>query len=493
MEIRKRTSKSVAGRHDLNYFKKGSPLRTWQGKLTLLAIALVTLWAVGTAIFRGPQLLSSGPISSSHAVFGAKCGACHRPVQGNLFHRAGFRKDVPDSACLACHAIPAHHANQRFTPRCSTCHVEHTGSMMLAHTSSANCTQCHAQLSTQDGASHFVNAIHSFVSGHPEFAPLRAGFADDQAIRFAHAAHMKHGLLGPHGPVTMECSDCHRVVADQADAWPYGAQPQPTPYAPLGEAGNAVLARAMDRDHGRAYLGPVAYAAGCHDCHTLRFDNHVAEEAPHADPAQVRFFVAAKIRTFAAQHPDVVAAEVSNWTPEPMGRVPRAPLTAIPHNAAEWVTIRTAQAERRIWHESCNLCHEAQIPEIAANATASELAAAVANPEMLPKLKPTHQPARWLRHAVFSHQAHQSVGCVECHTRATNSQNASEILLPSISTCQHCHDGKSHPQGPALATGHAESGCYLCHEYHGWDEKGLRPTPVKAESLRELGVLMGPR
>ena len=75
----------------------------------------------------------------------------------------------------------------------------------------------------------------------------------------------------------------------------------------------------------------------------------------------------------------------------------------------------------------------------------------------------------------------------------SNSQNASEILLPSISTCQHCHDGKSHPQGPALATGHAESGCYLCHEYHGWDEKGLRPTPVKAESLRELGVLMGPR
>ncbi|MGC2620678.1 MAG: cytochrome c3 family protein [Acidobacteriaceae bacterium] len=491
MEIRKRTSKSVARRHDLNYFKKGSPLRMWQGKLTLWAVALVALWAVGAAIFRGPQLLSSGPISSSHAVFGAKCEACHRPVAGGLFHRAGFRKDVPDSACLQCHAIPAHHANQKFTPRCSSCHVEHTGSMMLAHTASANCTQCHAQLSTRDGAAHFANAIQSFVKGHPEFAPLRAGFANDQAIKFAHAAHLKHGLLGPHGPVTMECSDCHRVVADQADAWPYGAQAQPAVFTP--GAGNPVLARAMDRDHGRAYLAPVSYAAGCHDCHMLKFDTHIAEEAPHVDPAQVRVFIAEKIRAFAAQHPEVVAAEVLNWTPEAMGRVPRAPLMAVPHNAAEWVTIRTAQAERRIWHESCALCHEAQIPEVAANATAVELAAALVNPKTLPKLKPTHQPVRWLTHAVFSHQAHQSVGCTECHTRAEKSQNASEILLPSIATCQRCHDGESAPQGPALPTGHAESGCYLCHEYHGWDEKGLRPTPVKAESLRELGVLVGPR
>jgi hypothetical protein len=490
MEIRKRTSKSVAKRHDLNYFKKGSPLRRWQGKLTLVALACAAAWLVGSALWRGPEMLSSGPISSSHAVFGEKCAACHKPVAGNLFHRAGFRKDVPDSACLACHAVPAHHANQQAIPQCSSCHVEHTGSMMLAHTADRNCTACHADLKTVSADTRFAAEIHSFVNGHPDFAPLRAGFSQENGIKFAHAAHMKKGLLAPHGPVQMACADCHRTASEQSEPWPYGAAMQTAAFTLTGgRTLNAADTLILDRDRARACLAPVTYATGCHDCHTLKFDGRVTDEAPHADPAQVRVFVAAKIRAYAADHPDVVAAELRHWPPEPAGRVPRAPLTAVPHNAAEWVTVRTAQAERRIWHESCGLCHEGPIPEVAANATVAELAAAIENPAMLPKLAPTQQPVRWLPHAVFSHEAHQAVACAECHTRATGSQNASEILLPSIATCQRCHDGESHPQGPALANGHAESGCFLCHEYHGWDEKGLRPQPVKAESLRELGVM----
>jgi hypothetical protein len=492
MEIRKRTSKSVAKRHDLNYFKKGSPLRRWQGKLTLVALACVVVWLAGSALWHGPELLSSGPISSSHAVFGAQCAACHKPVAGNLFHRAGFRKDVPDSACLACHAIPAHHANQQNAPKCSSCHVEHTGSMMLAHTQDRNCTACHADLKTVAADTRFAATIHSFVNGHPEFAPLRPEFAAaGNGIRFAHAAHMKKGLLGPHGPVQMACADCHRASAGQSESWPYGATMQSAAFTLTGgRALGAADVRILDRDRGRAYEVPVTYAAGCHDCHMLRFDAHLAEEAPHADPAQVRAFVAAQMRAFAAEHPEVVAAELRHWTAEPMDRVPRAPLTAVPHNAAEWVTVRTAEAERRLWHESCGLCHEGQIPEVAANATVAELAAALSNPAMLPKLRPTQQPVRWLPHAVFSHEAHQAVACAECHTKAAASQNANEVLLPSIATCQRCHDGESHPQGPALSDGHAESGCFLCHEYHAWDEKGLRPQPVKAESLRELGVMV---
>ncbi|HTW46861.1 MAG TPA: cytochrome c3 family protein [Acidobacteriaceae bacterium] len=491
MEIRKRTSKSVAGRHDLNYFKKGSPLRRWQGQLTLAALACTAVWLAASALWHGPEMLSSGPISSSHAVFGAKCAACHKPVAGNLFHRAGFRRDVPDRACLACHAIPAHHANQRVTPKCSGCHVEHTGSMMLAHTADGNCTACHANLTAVNAETHFAATIHSFVEGHPDFAPLRAGFADDNGIKFAHAAHMKKGLLGPHGPVQMACADCHRVAAEQADAWLYGATMQTAAFSLTGgRTLGTTDVQILDRDRGRAYVAPVTYATGCHDCHTLKFDSHIGEEAPHADPAQVRAFVAAKIRAFAAQHPEVVAAELRHWTAEPMGRVPRQTLTAVPHNAAEWVTVRTAEAERRLWHESCGLCHAGPIPEIGANATVAELAVAIENPAMLPKLVPTRQPVRWLSHAVFSHEAHQAVACAECHTRATASQNANEVLLPSIATCRRCHDGESHPQGPALANGHAESGCFLCHEYHAWDEKGLRLQPVKAESLRELGVMV---
>jgi hypothetical protein len=491
MEIRKRTSKSVAGRHDLNYFRKASPLRRWQGKLTLAALVCVAVWLAGSALWHGPGMLSSGPISSSHAVFGAKCAACHKPVAGNLFHRAGFRKEVPDSACLSCHAVPAHHAKQQTAPKCSSCHVEHTGSMMLAHTADNHCTACHANLTAVKAETRFAATIHSFVSGHPEFGPLRMESAEDNGIKFAHAAHMKKGLFGPHGPVQMECSDCHRAAAEQTESWPYGAAMHTAAFTLTGgRTLPAAEVEILDRDRGRAYVAPVTYATGCHDCHTLRFDAHFADEAPHADPAQVRVFLAARMRVFAAQHPDVVAGELRHWTAEPMERVLRAPPTAIPHNAAEWVTVRTAEAERRLWHESCGLCHEGPIPEVAANAAIAELAAATENPAMLPKLAPTRQPVRWLSHAEFSHEAHQAVACAECHTKATASQNANEVLLPSIATCRRCHDGESHPQGPALANGHAESGCFPCHEYHGWDGRGLRPQPVKAESLRELGVMM---
>jgi len=40
------------------------------------------------------------------------------------------------------------------------------------------------------------------------------------------------------------------------------------------------------------------------------------------------------------------------------------------------------------------------------------------------------------------------------------------VMMPSIATCRRCHDGQSHPQGPAPTAGHAESGCFLCHVYH---------------------------
>ena len=489
MEIRKRTSKSVAGRHDLNYFKKGSPLRRWQGILTLAALACIALWLAGNAAWHGPTMLSSGPISSSHAVFGEKCAACHKPVAGNLFHRAGFRKEVPDSACLACHAVPAHHANQQNPPNCSICHVEHTGSMMLAHTADSHCTACHANLRAVNAQTQFASSIRSFIDGHPEFAPVRGGFAFDNGIRFAHAAHMKKGLQGPRGPVQMACADCHRPVADQSTAWPYGAAMRTAAFTLTGgRTLNAADVQMLDRDRGRAYQAPVTYAAGCQACHALKFDVHLTDEAPHAEPAEVRAFVAARIRAFAAEHPDIVAAELRHWPPASTARVPRARLTAVPHNAAEWVTVRTAEAEQRLWHQSCGLCHEGQIPDINADATVAELAAALGNPETLPKLAPTHQPVRWLTHAVFDHASHQAVACAECHSKAAASQNANEVLLPSIATCRRCHNGESHPQGPALGYGHAESGCFLCHEYHAWD--GKEPQPVNGETLRELGVLL---
>src|SRR5271156_1963775 len=99
MEIRKRSQKAVARRHDLNYFKRGSPIRHWQWKLALGAIIAGVVWVAVVSLTHGRELLSKGPISSSPAVFGAKCEACHVDMKSGLSQDAGFRRKVPDTAC----------------------------------------------------------------------------------------------------------------------------------------------------------------------------------------------------------------------------------------------------------------------------------------------------------------------------------------------------------------------------------------------------------
>ena len=521
MQIRRRTSKSVARRHDLNYFRHPSRLRRWQGILALVAVAASLVWLVVTFGFTGQQMLSSGPISSAHAVFGTKCESCHLPKHGGLFQRAGFNRNVPDSACMQCHAVPAHqesllkHIAGMPQPSCSSCHVEHEGSMMLAQTADSGCIQCHSHLIIPAGAPHIATAIYSFVKGHPQFAPLTAKFHSVQAIRFSHAEHMKAGLLGPHGKVNMQCSDCHRPEADKGDAWPYGSASAPrledATYTLGGhEISHKETHYLLASDHGRAYMAPIAFATGCHDCHTLRFDRHVKAEAPHEDIAKVRVFIANKIRAFAVEHPQVVAYEIRNWAAveakegteggnlqavsmdeqDAKNRIPRQKLKAVPHNVQEWITIRTAQSERRLWHKTCNLCHVMEIPDIPVDASVQEMAADLKNPEMLPTMQPTRQPIRWEPDAIFSHEAHQAVSCKSCHTKALKSQSGQDILLPSIATCKTCHDGKSSPQGPVLAAGHAESGCFLCHEYHNWLDPKLRPKPAKSEGMKELSIVL---
>src|SRR5271154_1930325 len=363
MEIRKRSQKAVARRHDLNYFKKGSPIRHWQWKVALGAIAASLVWIAVVSLSHGRELLSKGPVSSSHAVFGARCESCHVSMSGGLLQDVGFRKHVPDAACQSCHQVPDHQTKMVLAsfsvPECGSCHVEHTGSMMLANASDKTCTECHADLKS----SHYASLIHSFVDGHPQFAPLRSGYEDDQRIKFNHQAHLLKGLRTPQGSaVTLNCADCHRTPAVLTQTpWRFGSA------AHLQQASLEMTpASGADPLHptdDRAYMVATAYAANCHDCHTLRFDKRIPEEAPHAAPAEVRTFIREKIRAFAAQNPVVVATEIRNWSDEPMAKVPQYRPMPPPRNAEEWVAVRSRQAERRIWYQSCNLCHVMKIPD----------------------------------------------------------------------------------------------------------------------------------
>jgi hypothetical protein len=443
MSIRRRTTKLLARRHDLNYFKRLSPIRAWQWWLALIALGAALIWIGESQFLRGSTAFSAGPMSTSHAVFGQKCEVCHVPaIRATRFTPAfAMRRSVPDSACLQCHTVGPHHGGQvTNTPTCGSCHREHIGATHLAAVTDNNCTQCHADLHTQSGMLQIAAHVRSFASDHPEFRPLRtaspAERAQDFALRFDHAAHMHPNIHTPHNVIqTLTCSSCHIPAVDATGA----------------RTGS---------------VAPVNFDRSCRTCHSLEFDAHISAQAPHDDPAKVRAFVTQSIQQFADAHPNVVAYEIQHWPPEPPlpERIQQPP----PHSQAEWITNRTVRAEIILWREKCALCHrrmedmdEAAQPEGQSVAQAN-LQAAIA----LPHLEPVSQPANWMSDAVFSHTAHQAVACAECHSKALTSALGTDDLMPNIATCRRCHDGRSSPQGPALAAGHAESGCFLCHVYH---------------------------
>lgn len=398
--IRKRTSKSVARRHDLNYFKKGSPIRNWQWRIAVFALVAALLW-LGLSSWRSAGAFSAGPVAAPHAVFGQKCETCHTPVirGAGWLPVIGARHHVPDSACLSCHQVGPHHAQAATeTKKCSTCHIEHVGAMHMASAPVSGCTQCHADLQTNGRPPAVATRIESFTKGHPEFRVLRAASVEVRAaaygLKFDHKEHLAKDLVGPNGSVvTLECASCHRLSEH-------------------GERGTEWSGR----------MAPVDFDRSCRSCHSLEFDKRTAEQAPHADAATVLKFVQAKMESVA------------------------------PHDEAALVN-----AETIVFRQKCALCHT-----VSGSGT---LPRAVSTPLQVPAIAPARQPERFFSAAIFSHNAHGAVQCVECHAAALGSSSGKDNLLPGIATCQRCHDGQSNPQG-TVGAGHAESGCSLCHEYH---------------------------
>lgn len=427
MALRKRTTKLLAKRHDLSYFKKGSPIRTWQFKLALVAIVAAIAW-IGISASRSAAAFSSGPISSSHAVFGQKCETCHKPLVAGagLLPVIGGTHHVPDSACKSCHTVGLHHAGQTVsTKQCSTCHIEHVGAMHLATAPVSGCTQCHANLEVRTAPASIATHIDTFTKGHPDFRALRTATPEIReaafGLKYNHAVHLKKDLTGPNSTkVTLQCSYCHQVED------------------PAGR----------DSAHsGR--MANVSFERSCQSCHSLDFSAKVKEQAPHAEASKALEFVRAKM------------AE------------------AAPGDKASLL-----KADTILFRAKCALCHNVSniddLPGIAvptpnggAPTFVSSAAPRFANAGLetsaaisTPVIGPSHAPSRFFSAALFNHTSHNTIQCEECHVAALTSTSGKDLLMPNIKTCQRCHDGQSRPQGPALSNGHAESGCSLCHEYH---------------------------
>jgi len=431
-----RTTKKLAQRIDLNYFKRPHPFRRWRFLLSLGLPLLALLWLAWYGLSGNDRVYSSGQMSPAHAFLTAKCTACHVQTAGF------FSAKASDQACLACHDGPIHHASQTFTPNCASCHQEHRGHRRLVATADTDCTQCHANLRTTGAQTKFVRDIENFGSGHPEFAALRAGSVDPGTIKLNHAVHMKHNLMGPNGPVQLDCDDCHRPPTSTAQ-WRFGAA-QPSAILPAQKSDMPIAAKSdlPVMVSARAYMAPVTYAKHCIGCHGLQFDKRFTESVPHDTPEVIHAFLVQKFQQYIPSHP----AELREMVPHrdlPQKPLPPAVRVLTPQ---QWVAERVAESEQLLWRKTCKQCHSLS---------------SSGNGE-LPTVAKSNITARWFPHADFNHDRHKMVKCAECHAGALTSHETADILLPGIQTCEKCH----HPGTEA-----AESRCFECHTYHDWTKQ----------------------
>jgi hypothetical protein len=430
-----RTTKKRAQRIDLSYIGRLFPIRRRQRLLSFGLIAAGLIWLGWYALTGNFSPYSAGPIHSSHASFGNKCGSCHTS-------NALFSKRTSNQACSGCHDGPVHQAQQIRTPDCAPCHREHTGTRDLTRTSDHWCTQCHSNLQNRSGVLKVSANITSFGdSHHPEFAAVRSGARDPRTIEFNHAKHLKKDLRAlvftdcttkaEVRYVQLSCSDCHRAsVAD--DSWTYGRKvdhPMPAP-GPKAHA----------RQSNRAYMAPVNYYEHCSRCHPLCFDLNLPA-APHGQqPVDLQAWVVKAYDNYSAT-PQPVMTLISGQ------QIATRPPAIPPRTEAERTQQQISTAKTLLWGKLCKDCHSVSLP------TGAKLPV-VAKPSFT---------SVWLPNANFDHEAHQMVKCDSCHADARTAADSYKVLIPSIKVCQQCH----RPGDKATATG----SCFECHVYHDWSKE----------------------
>jgi predicted CXXCH cytochrome family protein len=86
-------------------------------------------------------------------------------------------------------------------------------------------------------------------------------------------------------------------------------------------------------------------------------------------------------------------------------------------------------------------------------------------------VRPVAFPSRYLLNGWFDHRAHVNMNlpgqgnfngdgaCLTCHV-ATKSNQAANLLIPGLESCQRCHGDENDRQAAV------PSGCAMCHDYH---------------------------
>ncbi len=446
-----RTTKALAKRIDLTYFKRVHPLRRARWMASLVVTILALTW-LGYKSLESREVYMNGDVSTPHKLFGVNCNRCHTDW-GALNAVLEGKPSIPDQVCEECHEGPAHHWKiapaednpgvKLNEPHCIECHHEHHGAQDLAKLPDDTCLECHRNLNSQrTGGYQLTNvsdggvAIRAFSErgGHPEFA---AAMKPDQTqLKFNHKRHLKMEDIG-------SCEQCH------------------TP------------------DSSRTYMRPIVYEKHCVSCHpvgiTGLYESITEEMKPKDLPVEIRLPHGRQPKAIHDAVQQNLAALMMNepginsevYSKEKKGRGRRAKITIA---WKEMALTEFFESQDRFLQEQvvanlkkvvdddtngCKLCHFV-------NDKDEDILSWTIAKTGIPQ---NGESRRWHGHSKFAHNPHRMLQCTECHfatvdgkeVKVAESTSTEHLLIAGVETCQRCH----HP-----GSNGARSDCVECHHFH---------------------------
>ena len=371
------------------------------------------------------QIWVSGPHSSVHAHFGDRCETCHT----NAF------KQVMNKVCFDCHDNAGHHADPSIFPnasldgqQCQDCHKEHTGDKGLLITTERFCTNCHGEILEIAENSKLKNV--SDFDEHPQFHPTlikthqpetferiaidanKPKPVDRSNLKFPHNKHLKeNGVRHPDGTRTvLQCGFCHGL------------------------------------ETGGIAMQPISFEKHCSNCHDLKFEPQSPnKEMPHKNISQAKDYVVGTYAEFALRGNWIEPETTINNSSSFRKLVGEEPVVTEEQKKAalEWAELKAEEVlQGKFGRGLCGECHEIVDNEKTKNWDVA----------------PVYIPTKWLPKSHFNHKPHKDRKCATCHN-AKESEEATDVLLPPVETCQECHGGE-------FATTKVKSTCTECHDFH---------------------------
>ncbi|MBT4691850.1 MAG: cytochrome c3 family protein [Planctomycetaceae bacterium] len=480
--------KSISQRFDIETARYPNKLRRLRWRVTCTCALLTLLIIIANLAVSGDAVFQSRPVTFSHASLAADCKQCHDASFQLPRRLLGNTDALFIHSCEQCHEqrLADHHGKPSDLSNitdCASCHSEHRGQTSLTNVSDSQCVTCHSDINvnTDHHQSAFSNTINS-IDTHPEIVLLKQWinsrpatthgvhqvatldgnqnehFTDGSNIKFNHAVHLRENgvLVPPDHPdygrpagngsstTTLDCANCH------------------TPDA-IGQG-----------------MQPIKYEQHCASCHQLSYTSLLAKTPlannkplPHVSPELINGILRDRLINYrksqnipASGDPNQI--DVFGATRNPA----KIPLSENKQSDWDWVESHLPSMQALLFtggktagqgdlQNGCALCHTFDSHQIAKP-----------NESIINwHIRPSNIPDKWLVHSKFPHDRHAQTSCVKCHytisqqndglVSARQSVNSSDILIPSIKTCQSCHTDER-AKTPAIARGR----CVHCHDYH---------------------------